>query len=96
MANRAQRRAAAKAQRHHGRVTDKKPRGAFVTVRNPETGEILETVPATEMTEEELEAQRVVIERSRQAAVEQEQAQMRLRAHVHGLWVPGDPIPGQR
>jgi hypothetical protein len=85
--NRSQRRAAAK-KASHGRVTPKKDKpGAFVTIRD-ENGRVIKTVPVEpeEVSEEEF------MEVQRQQAAHKE-AQMKARAHMVGLWIPGDAAP---
>jgi hypothetical protein len=89
--NRQHRRAAAK----RGRSTPKKERGPVLvaTVTDAEGNEkkiLMRGEPVTEDQMREAEAQKAVLERSRQLADERKEAEMRLQAHVHGLWLPGD------
>jgi hypothetical protein len=94
--NRSQRRALAK-KKGHGRVTPKKEKAPrmFATVTDEAGNEKRVELHGTRVSQEEAEAaQRRETERLMAESEHAEQS-MRLRAHVHGLWVPGDPIPGQ-
>jgi hypothetical protein len=85
--NRAQRRKAAKQSKHAGRVTPKKDKPtAFATITD-ENGKVIKRVPVE--GEPVTEAQMLAEQR---AAYEKHEAQQRLQAHAHGLWLPGDPL----
>ena len=86
--NRAQRRAAAKQANHAGRVTPKKDKPtAFATITD-ENGKFIKrvSVEAEEMTEQQM------LEIRRQE-YERQEAQMKARAHMRGLWLPSDGAP---
>lgn len=81
--NRAQRRAQAK---KRGRVTPKKEKvpKMFATVTDAEGNTKRVELAGEELTPAQLEA--IQLQEARQR-----EAQARLVAHAHGLWLPGDP-----
>lgn len=95
MANRAQRRAAGR--KPTGRVTPKKERAPklFATVTDEEGNTKRIPIHGERVSAEEVQAAQERETQRLMAESQLEEAKIRARAHIHGLWVPGDPIPGQ-
>lgn len=77
--------------RSNGRVTAKKEKApkAFMTVTDAAGNTKTVEVQGEPVSQEEMEAQQFVQQRARQAAAEQDEARLKMRARIHGLWIPG-------
>jgi hypothetical protein len=89
--NRAQRRAQAK---KHGRTTERKAKAPrlFATVTDDAGNEKRIELSGEQVSEEEVRAAQHRETERLMAESKLEEERMRFRGHVHGLWMPGDPL----